>query len=161
MHSSASILRLVLAVSLLFAQITGGFARLVHCYDSKCTTSGVRWECHVNCDGNHASECESTCEHERCEPSASTKNAVRSDEVLGMAIIQSPPCGSDHHHHYIASIDLVLAALQSSESTDFLTSVVFFDWPLQVLGVRSLRLSSRGQDAGGHPTIPLVTRLRI
>lgn len=160
MRSVTSIIRLVLAICLLCGQITGGYARVVHCYDSKCSVSGISWECHANCVGDHHSR-ESKCDHNHCDTSAAETISVTPDAKHGIESIQSGLCGSDHHHHFISSIDLVLAAFQSSSTPEFGGPAAFLEMPAQVFEVKSTRLPIRGQVVGRYPSIPLVARLRI
>jgi hypothetical protein len=158
-------LRFALALVLLLAQVSGGFARVVHCYDSHCELVGMNWECHVDCDGNHGAV-EQSCDHQH---DGNVKKGGPDDcknpngEAFGTPI-GSKPCGNNHHHHYVAAVELICMQAENSVE-DHLLGLCDVAFLAPVLGLLPLpALSSRlefGRGIGFHPAIPLVLRLRI
>jgi hypothetical protein len=160
-----SFLRFALAVVLLLAQVTGGFARVVHCYDSHCESAGMNWECHVDCDGNHGAV-EQSCDHQHhcnVKKGGSDDRENYDGETFG-TLIGSKPCGNNHHHHYVAAVDLICMQAENSVEDHLLglCDVACLE-PLRRLlaDSGSHPLLSLGRGIGFHPAIPLVLRLRI
>lgn len=108
------------------------------------------------CDRLHSHEHASDCGHDR-----SNQSTVLCAEVAaGGSILESTPCGSDHHHHYVSSVELGLFAF-SNESAGHAPQSIHhaFSWKRVVsLGAH---LSFQSVDAECRLAVPLVTRLRI
>jgi len=154
--------RITLAVVLLLAQLTGGFARVVHCYDSHCESAGMNWECHIQCSENHGADGQ-TCGHQ----DDSSRNKHESDDRenhYSESLVKSAPCGSDHHHHYVAAVALICIHGEASVGDHLrgLFDVACLEPVRRLFTSHALRpLLALDRGIGFHPAIPLVLRLRI
>lgn len=152
-----SILRSALAVVLLLAQSAGGLPRVVHCYDPSCESVGLDWECHAMCDGVHSHEHASDCGHDRSEQGT----VLCAEIAAGGSILESTPCGSDHHHHYLSPVELGLIAFSAESATQASQPIALHAFRWKRVDSLRVHLSFQSVDAECRLAVPLVTRLRI
>lgn len=163
MFDFPAIFRLLLALLLFAAQVSGGFARVVHCYDSQCRDSGIAWDCHFECGCEAATACHERCDHNEVD----ARSVLHSDGHHEVARPSGEVCDGqhhgDHHHHYVAAVELTWMHCQWEAEDSVGICLACLDFPIhRVTDFDQIRRRSQpGQNVAVSPAIPLIMRLRI